>query len=119
MLIDNFLIYKIFTGVLNLKLSNDSFAKLFEVSTASLTSELLKLGFRNTFIRGLQALHPAKRLVGYAFSLRYIPAREDDNSTNPQRIAVETTGRPAPSSTTSLIFKYGSAAVVSWSDRGM
>jgi regulator of RNase E activity RraA len=82
-----------------MRLTEESFKKLYKVSTASLTSELLKLGFRNTFLKDIHALRPDKRLVGYAFTLRYIPAREDldleidyDNSTNPQRIAVETIG---------------------------
>jgi regulator of RNase E activity RraA len=66
------------------------------VSTATLTSQLLTRGFRNTFIGGLQPLRPDLRMVGYAFTLRYVPAREDldmqvhyDNSTNVQRLAVE------------------------------
>ncbi|MFB5189572.1 ribonuclease activity regulator RraA [Alicyclobacillus fastidiosus] len=80
-------------------LSVDTFKKLREVSTASLTSELLKLGYRNTFMKGVHPLHTNSRLVGYAFTLRYIPAREDldfqveyDNLKNPQRVAVETIG---------------------------
>ena len=82
-----------------MELSPESWRKLHEVSTASLTSELLKLGFRNTFMAGVRPLRPDARLVGYAFTLRYIPAREDldfqveyDNWTNPQRVAVETIG---------------------------
>jgi regulator of RNase E activity RraA len=69
--------------------------RLEATSTASLTSELLRLGFRNTFLEGLVPLGPA-RMVGSAFTLRYIPAREDldlqvdfDNLRNPQRLAVE------------------------------
>jgi regulator of RNase E activity RraA len=84
---------------MELKLTADAFEKLRYVSTASLTSELLKLGFRNTFMQEVKPLRPDKRLVGYAFTLRYIPAREDldlevdyDNLTNPQRVAVETIG---------------------------
>jgi len=80
-------------------LTAESWRKLHEVSTASLTSELLKLGFRNTFMAGVRPLRPDLRMVGYAFTLRYIPAREDldfqveyDNWTNPQRVAVETAG---------------------------
>lgn len=72
--------------------------RLEAVSTASLTSELLRLGFRNTFLRGLAPLGPT-RMVGEAFTLRYIPAREDldlqvdfDNLRNPQRLAVEAVG---------------------------
>ena len=82
-----------------MELSPDAWRKLHEVSTASLTSELLKLGFRNTFMAGVRPLRPDRRMVGYAFTLRYIPAREDldfqveyDNWTNPQRVAVETIG---------------------------
>ena len=82
-----------------MELSPEAWRKLHEVSTASLTSELLKLGFRNTFMAGVRPLRPDTRLVGYAFTLRYIPAREDldfqveyDNWTNPQRVAVETIG---------------------------
>jgi regulator of RNase E activity RraA len=48
------------------------------VSTATLTTVLLKKGLRNTWIRGakpLKAGHP--RLVARAFTLRFIPARED------------------------------------------
>lgn len=70
-----------------------------QTSTASITSELLKKGFRNTFMRGVMPLRPDLKLVGYAFTLRYIPAREDldmqvdyDNLRNPQRIAVEAVG---------------------------
>jgi regulator of RNase E activity RraA len=81
------------------ELSPDAWRKLHEVSTASLTSELLKLGFRNTFMAGIRPLRPDQRMVGYAFTLRYVPAREDldfqveyDNWTNPQRVAVETVG---------------------------
>ena len=79
--------------------SPDAWRKLHAVSTASLTSELLKLGFRNTFMAGIRPLRPDRRMVGYAFTLRYVPAREDldfqveyDNWTNPQRVAVETVG---------------------------
>ena len=82
-----------------MELSPEARRKLHEVSTASLTSELLKLGFRNTFMAGIRPLRPDRRMVGYAFTLRYIPAREDldfqveyDNWTNPQRVAVETVG---------------------------
>jgi regulator of RNase E activity RraA len=73
--------------------------KLQRVSTATLTSQLLKRGFRNTFVFGLTPLRPDLRMVGYAFTLRYVPAREDvamqvnyDNTTNVQRLAVEAIG---------------------------
>ena len=69
-----------------------------QVSTATLTSQLLKRGFANTFMYGVVALRPDLRLAGQAFTLRYIPAREDldpvetDNRTSKQRIAVESVG---------------------------
>jgi regulator of RNase E activity RraA len=76
-------------------ISADAFAKLRTVSTATLTSQLIKRGFHNTFLTGLYPLLPNLRMVGYAFTLRYIPTREDlvdtlyDNTKNIQRIAVE------------------------------
>lgn len=80
-------------------LTPDEMQALREVSTASLTTQLLKRGLQNTFIQGVQALRPDLRMVGYALTLRYIPAREDldrstdyDNLTNPQRVAVEMVG---------------------------
>ena len=82
-----------------LELSVDADAKLRRVSTATLTSQLLKRGFRNTFVAGITPTRPDLRMVGYALTLRYVPAREDvgyrvafDNETNVQRLAVESTG---------------------------
>lgn len=72
--------------------------KLFEVSTATLTSQLIVHGFRNTFLNGVAPLKPDNRMVGYAVTLRFVPAREDmpakmaDLSVNPQRLAVESVG---------------------------
>lgn len=54
--------------------------KLEGVTTATLTTVLLKKGLRNVWIRGAAPFTPAaqgKRLVGEAFTLRFIPARED------------------------------------------
>jgi regulator of RNase E activity RraA len=48
------------------------------VSTATLTTILLKKGLRNVWMRGTRPLRPdQRRLVGRAFTLRFIPARED------------------------------------------
>jgi regulator of RNase E activity RraA len=48
------------------------------VSTATLTTTLLKKGLRNVWIRRARPLrHGAGRLVGRAFTLRFVPARED------------------------------------------
>lgn len=53
-------------------------AKLMTISTATLTTALFKRGFRNTFIAGIGIINPdAPRMVGPAYTLRYIPARED------------------------------------------
>jgi len=48
------------------------------VSTATLTTVLLKKGLRNVWIRGTRPLRPDQaRQVGRAFTLRFVPARED------------------------------------------
>jgi len=51
---------------------------LATVSTATITTILLKKGLRNVWMRGTQPLRPGQpRLVGRVFTLRFIPARED------------------------------------------
>lgn len=50
---------------------------LREVSTATLTSQLLRRGIRTTFLQGLRPTRPDLRMVGYAHTLRYVPVRED------------------------------------------
>jgi regulator of RNase E activity RraA len=53
-------------------------AALSRVSTATITTVLLKKGLRNVWMRGPRPLHAEQpRLVGPAFTLRFIPARED------------------------------------------
>jgi regulator of RNase E activity RraA len=48
------------------------------VTTATLTTVLLKKGLRNVWIRGAKPLVPqGQRIVGEAFTLRFVPARED------------------------------------------
>lgn len=48
------------------------------VSTATLTTILLKKGLRNVWLRGAMPLRPDQpRVVGEAFTLRFVPARED------------------------------------------
>jgi len=48
------------------------------VSTATLSTVLLKKGLRNVWMRGTRPLNPGQpRLVGKAFTLRFVPARED------------------------------------------
>lgn len=70
---------------------------LAKCSTATLTTQLFKRGFRNVFLIGLRPLNPdAPTMVGEAYTLRYIPAREDldhlgvfEDWEHPQRKAVE------------------------------
>ncbi|NGZ86474.1 ribonuclease activity regulator RraA [Duganella aceris] len=71
-------------------------AMLKTVSTATLTSLLFKRGFRNVFIQGARPLKAGQRLAGPAYTLRYIPSREDldgieafRDPRHPQRVAVE------------------------------
>jgi regulator of RNase E activity RraA len=54
-------------------------AKIFDgVSTATITTVLLKKGLRNVWMRGTKPIrHPQQRRIGRAFTLRFIPARED------------------------------------------
>jgi regulator of RNase E activity RraA len=71
--------------------------KLKTVSTATLCTALYKRGLRNQFIQDVRPLNPnLENMVGEAFTLRYIPAREDLNPisvfqdrAHPQRKAVE------------------------------
>ncbi|SFU67814.1 Regulator of RNase E activity RraA [Methylobacterium sp. 174MFSha1.1] len=78
-------------------LSPETRATLKTVSTATLATALYKRGLRNQFIQDVRPLNPnAGTMVGEAYTLRYIPAREDLNTlavfrdpTHPQRVAVD------------------------------
>jgi regulator of RNase E activity RraA len=53
-------------------------AALEGVSTATLTTVLLKKGLRNVWMRGTRPIREGQpRIVGRAFTLRFVPARED------------------------------------------
>ena len=53
-------------------------ATLAATTTATITTILLKKGLRNVWMRGTRPLRPDQpRLVGRAFTLRFVPARED------------------------------------------
>ena len=57
---------------------HDIHAALLEVSTATITTILLKKGIRNAYLRGPKPLRSAEpRIIGPAFTLRFVPARED------------------------------------------
>src|SRR5205823_3635830 len=59
-------------------LSPEALATLSGVSTATITAVLPKKGLRNVWMRGTKPLRPGQpRLVGPAFTLRFVPARED------------------------------------------
>lgn len=72
-------------------------AKLTNVSTATLATALFKRGFRNQVIQDVRPLkHKGQNMVGEAYTLRTIPAREDLNPItvfqdrgHPQRRAIE------------------------------
>ncbi|WP_175945856.1 ribonuclease activity regulator RraA [Caballeronia sp. BCC1704] len=84
----------------DIAISDETLDSLRHVSTATLTTQLFKRGLRNVFLQGVAPLvKPAKgatNLVGPAFTLRNIPAREDidhvgvfQDPDHPQRKAVE------------------------------
>src|SRR3984885_3235468 len=61
-----------------MSLTPEAVATLSHVSTGTITTVLLKKGLRNVWLRGPRPLRPGQsRLVGPAFTLRFIPARED------------------------------------------
>ncbi len=79
-------------------LSNETREKLKKVSTASVATALYKRGLRNQFVQSVSPINwKGETMVGQAFTLRYIPAREDRNpltvfrnADHPQRVAMET-----------------------------
>ncbi|MEP1934004.1 MAG: ribonuclease activity regulator RraA [Roseibium sp.] len=78
------------------ELSKQTHEKLMRVSTATLTTVMFKRGLRNIFLQGVQRLSQGSNMVGAAYTLRYIPAREDldhlgsfADKTNAQRKGVE------------------------------
>jgi regulator of RNase E activity RraA len=69
---------------------------LQRISTPTLTTQLFKLGFRNTFLHGVRPLCPERRMAGEAVTVRFAPAREDRAGYDvladpgyPQRHAIE------------------------------
>ena len=76
----------------------ETLAALRRVSTATLTTQMFKRGFRNVFMQGVRALGTyGENMVGPATTVRNIPSREDidvsaslANPEHPQRKAVET-----------------------------
>jgi len=61
-----------------LTLSQEAIDILSKVTTATLTTLLLKKGLRNVWLRNTKPIRSGQpRLVGRAFTLRFVPARED------------------------------------------
>jgi regulator of RNase E activity RraA len=59
-------------------LNGDVIAALERLTTATITTVLLKKGMRNVWIRHSMSLDPGQpRIVGPAFTLRFVPGRED------------------------------------------
>lgn len=79
------------------KKSSTTIEKLKKVSTATIATCLFKKGLKNQFIQNVSPLKLGKDImVGVAYTLRYIPAREDLNPISVfrdpkhlQRVAVE------------------------------
>lgn len=70
---------------------------LMRSSAASVSSVLFKMGLRDQWMRGVRPTGPIRKLAGPAFTLRYMPAREDldvvdifRDPDHPQRRAIET-----------------------------
>lgn len=78
-------------------LSEETKQKLMGVSAATICTALFKRGLRNQFIQNVHPVSPKlQNMVGQAYTLRYIPAREDlnplsvfQNPAHPQRAGVE------------------------------
>jgi regulator of RNase E activity RraA len=67
-----------FQEIRRMALDPRTVAILSQVTTATLTTILLKKGLRNVWMRGTRPLAPGlPRIVGPAFTLRFVPARED------------------------------------------
>ncbi len=79
------------------ELAPDTLSLLKDVSTATITLQLLRRGLRGCSMTGPKPFSgSSERLVGPAYTLRYVPLREDlstievlGHPDNPQRIAIE------------------------------
>ena len=79
-------------------IDTNTLERLRHVSVATLCTQLFKRGFRNVFLQGVARLTDPSggNLVGPAYTMRNIPAREDldqisafDNPEHPQRKGIE------------------------------
>ncbi len=85
----------------NERISNEVIQQLLIPSTATLTTTLKQLGISRSYMHGVAPLCPDMKMAGPAFTLRYIPAREDlnagevDNLKDVQRVGIEEIGKGA------------------------
>jgi len=78
-------------------MDDDTFKGLSTITTATVTMQLLKRGIRSVAMSGVRPLNePVQRLVGAAYTLRYLPLREDLSTPEalggadyPPRLAIE------------------------------
>ncbi len=79
----------------NQRISNEVIQQLLIPSTATLTTALKQFGLSRSYMHGVAPLRPDMKMAGPAFTLRYIPAREDldtgevDNLKDAQRVGIE------------------------------
>lgn len=67
-------------------LKSQTRGRLLTTSTATITTQLFRRGFRNAFLQGVRPLgRYSTNMVGPAFTLRYVPAREDLDSYDAKR----------------------------------
>ncbi len=76
--------------------SPETLDRLTRISTATLSTQLFKLGYRSRFLHGLTPLNLDARMTGEAVTVRFVPAREDlatlqalGDPAYPQRRAIE------------------------------
>ena len=89
---------RLFNGKTMITLTEKDRKNLAKVSTATISTCLFKKGLRNQYLQNVLPITNGKtNMIGHAFTLRYIPAREDLNPitvfkdhNHPQRVAVET-----------------------------
>jgi regulator of RNase E activity RraA len=103
-----------------MSLSRETRERLARVATANIANALLQHGYRNVYLLGVQPIAPEQpRLVGPAFTLRFIPAREDIDSMrsygsaeNLHRRAIE----ECPAGAVLVIDSHGEASAASAGD---
>ena len=60
------------------EITQEIMTALGSIGTATITMQLLKRGIRNISMAGVRPLNtPVRRVVGPAYTLRYVPLRED------------------------------------------